>query len=88
MNIGRTIVHEAAHKFTDCRDKAYKHDTNAWNNMTPTDALNNADSYAWALRDLKTKNPRFAHFLRRFKNCGRVSGAKAVPHGRDPDHCQ
>jgi hypothetical protein len=30
----------------------------------------------------------FAHFLRGFKNCGRVSGAKEVPHGRDPDHPQ
>jgi hypothetical protein len=36
----------------------------------------------------ETYNPRFAHFLRRFKHCGRVSGAKEVPHGRDPDHCQ
>jgi hypothetical protein len=30
----------------------------------------------------------FAHFLRDFNNCGRVSGATEVPHGRDPDHCQ
>jgi hypothetical protein len=30
----------------------------------------------------------FTHFLRGFKNCGRVSGAKEVPHGRDPEHCQ
>ena len=27
-------------------------------------------------------------FLRGFRNCGRVSGAKEVPHGRGPEHCQ
>jgi hypothetical protein len=38
--------------------------------------------------NLESRDPWFAHFLRGFKNCGRVSGAKEVPHGRDPDYCQ
>jgi transposase len=33
-------------------------------------------------------NSRFAQILRGFKNCGRVSGTKEVPHGRAPDHSQ
>ena len=33
-------------------------------------------------------NLRFAQILRGFKNCGRVSGAKEVHHGRAPDHSQ
>jgi hypothetical protein len=30
----------------------------------------------------------FAQILRGFQNCGRVSGAEEVRHGRDPDHSQ
>jgi hypothetical protein len=41
----------------------------------------------WFIPGNPRLNSRFAHFLRGFKNGGRVLGAKEVHHGRDPDPC-
>ena len=47
LQVARTIIHEASHKFCDTRDIAYSfHD--GYKSMTRPQALLNADSYAYA----------------------------------------
>jgi hypothetical protein len=41
------IIHEAAHRYTGVDDKAYRWETTKYNALTPGQAMNNADSYAW-----------------------------------------
>jgi hypothetical protein len=43
-SVARTIVHEASHKFADTLDVAYA----GASSYPPKDAIENADSYAWA----------------------------------------
>jgi hypothetical protein len=46
LGVARTIVHEATHKFFDALDYAYVHEQ-AYDALTPSQSLMNADSYAW-----------------------------------------
>ena len=41
------LIHEAAHRYTGVDDKAYVWDTAKYNALTPDQAMDNADSYAW-----------------------------------------
>jgi hypothetical protein len=41
------IIHEAAHRYTGVDDKAYRWETTKYNALTPGQAMDNADSYAW-----------------------------------------
>src|SRR5882724_2071197 len=52
------------------------------------DALYGIEWRGRAILGAPFRESRFAHFLRGFKNCARVSGAKEVHHGRDSDPCQ
>lgn len=49
MTVAGTVIHEASHKFLSTEDYAYfDGKTEKWNRkMTKSEALNNADSYAW-----------------------------------------
>ena len=46
QRVGRTIIHEASHKFCGTRDHAYKWDTAAYQGLTEAEAWSNADSIA------------------------------------------
>lgn len=48
----RTIIHECSHKYTGTDDKAYHWDTAKYASLSPKDALNNADSFAWFCIDV------------------------------------
>jgi hypothetical protein len=47
ISYARVVVHEATHKWLNTDDKAYAHDPN-YATLSLVDALNNAESYAWA----------------------------------------
>lgn len=47
LRVAGTIIHEASHKFCDTRDFAYSQDP-GYGTLTTTQALMNADSYAFA----------------------------------------
>jgi hypothetical protein len=46
LRVAGTIIHEASHKFCDTRDFAYSQNA-AYGALTSTQALMNADSYAF-----------------------------------------
>jgi len=46
--IARILIHEATHKFADTKDYAYMSDPDAWEVLTPSRSIKNADSYAYA----------------------------------------
>ncbi|MBS0453302.1 MAG: hypothetical protein JSS14_18575 [Proteobacteria bacterium] len=47
ISYARVIIHEATHKYLCTADEAYAHE-NTYGTLSLTQALNNADSYAWA----------------------------------------
>jgi hypothetical protein len=55
----RTLIHESTHKVKDTRDVNYAMDP-GYQTMTPIDAIDNADSYAWTAlclyKDILVKN--------------------------------
>lgn len=56
LAIARTLVHEASHKFCGTKDHAYAYQEDEYLSvMSSAEALNNADSYAWAVISLYSK---------------------------------
>lgn len=51
-NRARTVIHECSHKFNGTDDEAY-HWQPAYPNLSVSDALDNADSYAWFCMDVR-----------------------------------
>lgn len=47
LSYARIIIHEATHKYLCTADEAYAHE-NEYSGLSLANALNNADSYAWA----------------------------------------
>jgi hypothetical protein len=65
ISLARIIIHEATHKYLKTRDEAYAWDP-AYGALSLVQALNNADSYAWAAvslycGSLKMDTPAKAH---------------------------
>ena len=54
--LARIIIHEASHRFQFTRDKAYNYNRPKFEAMTVDDALNNADSWAYAALSIDSKS--------------------------------
>jgi hypothetical protein len=56
LTVARTIIHEGTHKFCDTEDHSYRYDT-SYKTLTKAQALDNADSYAYAAVSIYKKKP-------------------------------
>lgn len=58
----RVLIHEAAHKYWAVADHAYAHQQAAYRSLTHEEALDNADSYAWAALSLNAGGLIWGHY--------------------------
>lgn len=56
LTVARTIIHESSHKFGLTEDKSYRYYTD-YKDLTKADAMDNADSYAYAAVSIYKKKP-------------------------------
>lgn len=58
----RVLIHEAAHKYWAVADHAYAHQQAAYRSLTHEEAIDNADSYAWAALSLNAGGLIWGHY--------------------------
>lgn len=54
LALARVIIHEATHRYLGTEDHAYIYETAKWDSMTKRQAIDNADSIAYAVLSLTT----------------------------------
>lgn len=60
----RVLIHEAAHKYWAVPDRAYAHQVATYKQLNQNEAIDNADSYAWAALSLHAKGLIWGQYSR------------------------